>query len=109
MSACLHGIAEELGGTDAASSALRSFMYQAIGQLASRAPALFRLDAAVAARFFRALSTERAGVRASLQEALSALATAHRGCTGVVGHSLQHCQCEAKSGLGEYTRVSMLK
>lgn len=79
--------AEELAGTDAAASALRGFTYQAIGQLAARAPALFRSDAAVAARFFGALSTERAGVRAALQEALSALATAHRGCSGA-----GHCQ-----------------
>lgn len=76
---------EELAGTDTASAALRGFTYQAVGQLAARSPELFRTDAAVAARFFRALSTERAGVRASLQEALSALATAQRGCSGAEG------------------------
>jgi proteasome component ECM29 len=64
--------------------ALRGFTYQAVGQLAARVPGLFRRDAAVAEQFFRALSTERAGVRAALQEAVSSLAIAHQDCTG--GH-----------------------
>lgn len=78
-------------GTDAASTALRSFTYQAIGQLAVRLPGLFRRDAAVAERFFRALSTEKAGVRAALQEAVTSLALAHQGCTGdkLSAHKIQ--------------------
>lgn len=69
-------------GSDAAAAGLRGFTYQAVGQLASRAPALLAADASVAARFFAALATEPPGVRAALQEALSALAGAYAGCTG---------------------------
>ncbi len=61
---------------------LRSFTYQAMGQLAARAPALFAKDVGIAARFFEALVSEPPGVRAAVQEALGALASAYRGCTG---------------------------
>lgn len=71
-----------MAGTDATSAALRGFTYQAVGQLASRAPGLFRRDASIAARFFAALSSEQAGVRAALQESVSSLASAYQGCTG---------------------------
>ena len=74
--------ADTTTGSDAASAALRGFTYQAVGQAAVRAPHLFRGDASIAARLFAALASEQAGVRAALQEALSQLASAYRGCSG---------------------------
>jgi hypothetical protein len=68
---------------DVASAAVRGFTYQAIGQLASRVPSLFTSDVSIARRFFQSLSTEPAGVRSALQEAVSTLASAYKGCTGV--------------------------
>ena len=68
---------------DNATQRMRGFLYQAIGQLASRAPAPFHEDPEIAARLIAALSAEPAGVRAALQEALSTLATAYKGCPGV--------------------------
>ena len=61
---------------------MRGFTYQAIGQLASRVPSLFTSDVSIARRFFQSLSTEPAGVRSALQEAVSTLASAYQDCTG---------------------------
>lgn len=74
--------AEALRGSDAAAAGLRGFTYQAVGQLAARAPELLAGSPAVAAQFFAALATEPPGVRAALQEALGALAGAYIGCKG---------------------------
>lgn len=71
-------------GSDMASAAVRGFTYQAIGQLASRVPSLFTSDVSIARRFFQSLSTEPAGVRSALQEAVSALASAYQDCTGAL-------------------------
>ena len=80
---CMRAVrAEAAAGTDAAAAALRGFTYQAVGQLAARAPAVVRGDPSVAARFFGALATEQAGVRAAVAESLSSLAAAYQGCTG---------------------------
>lgn len=65
-----------------ASAAVRGFTYQAIGQLASRVPSLFTSDVSIPRRFFQSLSTEPAGVRSALQEAVSTLASSYQGCTG---------------------------
>jgi len=75
--------ADSSTGSDASSTAVRGFTYQAIGQLASRVPSLFTSDVSIARRFFQSLSTEPAGVRSALQEAISTLASAYQGCTGV--------------------------
>jgi proteasome component ECM29 len=75
--------ADTAAGSDAASAAVRGFTYQAIGQLASRVPILFTSDVSIARRFFQSLSTEPAGVRSALQEAVSTLASAYQGCIGV--------------------------
>ena len=81
--ACIVGWhTETQGSTDAASAALRGFAYQAIGQLAMRAPDPFQKHLGVASDMFQALATEPPGVRASLQEAISCLASAYQGCSG---------------------------
>ena len=72
----------EAGSSDINSQTLRGFTYQALGMLASRVPEPFREDVDAAAGFFAALSSEPPGVRASLQEAVSTLATAYKGCSG---------------------------
>ena len=61
-------------GQDITAIALRSFGYQAIGQLAQRLPSALRGRTDLAARCFSALATEPAGVRAAVAEATSALA-----------------------------------
>jgi proteasome component ECM29 len=66
------------GQQDAASSMLRGFTYQAIGQLAQRCGAIFQRDISIAERLFAALSTEPPGTRATLQEAVSTLAVAYK-------------------------------
>lgn len=76
------GPADKSPGADMASAAVRGFTYQAIGQLASRVPSLFTSDVSIARRFFQSLSTEPAGVRSALQEAVSTLASAYRDCSG---------------------------
>lgn len=72
----------EAGSSDINSQTLRGFTYQALGMLASRVPEPFRENVDAAAGFFAALSSEPPGVRASLQEAVSTLATAYKGCSG---------------------------
>lgn len=69
---------------DNAGRALRSFTYQAIGQIAGRSPALVRSRVDIAVRCFEALSTEPSGIRAAVQEATSTLAVAYEGCNGVL-------------------------
>ena len=72
----------EAAASDAATLALRGFTYQAIGQLAKRTPQLFQQDTDIAAQMFSALSVEPPGVRAALQEAVSTLSSAYKGCSG---------------------------
>ena len=74
----------EATASDTAGLTLRGFTYQALGQLARRAPELFQADTDIAAQFFSALSVEPPGVRAALQEAVSTLATAYKGCSGAI-------------------------
>lgn len=69
-------------GSDAAAVALRGFTYQAIGQLGDRVPKVLQGNLDVPRRFFSALETEAPGIRATLQESLSSLASAYRGVFG---------------------------
>ena len=69
----------EGGGEVTAAVALpatRSFAYQAISQLASRAPEALSRSPGTARRLFEALAREPAGVRASAQEAVASAAAA---------------------------------
>ncbi|PSC71704.1 proteasome-associated ECM29-like protein [Micractinium conductrix] len=76
-------------GSDVTSLTLRGFTYQAIGQLSQRQPQAFAGHTDIAARFFSALSTEPAGVRAAVQEATASLASAFRGAAGDTATALQ--------------------
>ena len=67
---------------DAAAAALRGFTYQALGQLAGRAPALVRSVPGIADRIFHALANEPPGVRAAVQETAAAVANAYKGAKG---------------------------
>lgn len=70
------------GSKSTASVPLRGFTYQAIGQLGERVPSLLSQDTDIPRRLFHALAVEPPGVRASLQEALSALSNAFIGAQG---------------------------
>lgn len=63
-------------GQDSVATFLRSFAYQAIGQLAQRLPAALQGRTDLAARCFSALATEPPGVRAAVAEATSSLVAA---------------------------------
>ena len=73
----------ESAASDTPTLTLRGFTYQAVGQLAKRAPQLFQKDTDIAAQFFFALSVEPPGVRAALQESVSTLAVAYKDCSGI--------------------------
>ena len=62
-------------GKDSVATSLRSFAYQAIGQLAQRLPTALQGRTDLAARCFSALATEPPGVRAAVAEATSCLVT----------------------------------
>ncbi|KAH9316636.1 hypothetical protein KI387_025263, partial [Taxus chinensis] len=57
---------------------IKAFSYQAIGQLAPRAPQLFRGNVEMAARLFKALKQEDPSIRFTVQEAVNSLATAYK-------------------------------
>ncbi|GLJ38855.1 hypothetical protein SUGI_0791890 [Cryptomeria japonica] len=57
---------------------IKAFSYQAIGQLAPRAPQLFRGNTEMAARLFQALKQEDPSIRFTVQEALNSLAAAYK-------------------------------
>ncbi len=63
-------------GQDSIAISLRSFAYQAIGQLAQRLPAALQGRTELASRCFAALASEPPGVRAAVAEATSSLAAA---------------------------------
>ncbi|XP_024395125.1 LOW QUALITY PROTEIN: uncharacterized protein [Physcomitrium patens] len=69
---------QDPGDTDSSSKQLRSFTYQAIGQLSLRAPHLFNKNTDMAVRMFAALRSEPDSVRVTVQEALSSLANAYK-------------------------------
>eukprot|EP00892_Ulva_mutabilis_P001254 jgi/Ulvmu1/11129/UM071_0012.1 len=58
---------------------LRGFLYQAVGELAQRAPEVFHNDVEIAGSFFQALAAEPDGIRATVQEAINRLAAAYKG------------------------------
>ena len=67
---------EGASSSSVALPATRSFAYQAISQLASRAPEALSRSPGTARRLFEALAREPAGVRASAQEAVASAAAA---------------------------------
>lgn len=69
---------EEDTSASASAVAIRGFAYQAIGSLAQRIPKMLGGRTDVAQLFFRALSEEPAGIRATLSEACSSLSGAFR-------------------------------
>ncbi|CAM6125657.1 unnamed protein product [Calypogeia fissa] len=75
--------------SDASSKQQRAFCYQAIGQLAQRAPHLFSGNTEMVVRLFDALRTEHVNLRSSVQEALASLAGAYKGCTATVATELE--------------------
>lgn len=84
LEGCLSLLSDPTAGyqnQDMTSLALRGFTYQAIGQLATRLPAVFRGRIDIAESFFSALSSEPAGVRAAVAEATSSLSLAFKTST----------------------------
>ncbi|XP_024544607.1 proteasome adapter and scaffold protein ECM29 [Selaginella moellendorffii] len=74
---------------DPAMYPMRVFGYQAVGQLAQRAPHLFRSNSDMAKRLFRALQVEDASMRVTLQEAVNALAMAYKDCPPTVEKDIE--------------------
>lgn len=90
----LSGILKFLDGQVAAESEvysreLRAFSYQAIGQLAQRAPQLFRGNVDMAVRLFQALKEVDPSSRSTVQEAVNSLATAYKDCNELVSKGLE--------------------
>jgi proteasome component ECM29 len=90
----LSGILKFLDGQAAAepevySRELKAFSYQAIGQLAQRAPQLFRGNVEMAARLFQALKEVDPSSRFTVQEAVNSLATAYKDCNELVSKGLE--------------------
>jgi proteasome component ECM29 len=84
LESCLSLLSDPTAGyqnQDMTSLALRGFTYQAIGQLATRLPDVFRGRIDIAESFFSALSSEPAGVRAAVAEATSSLSLAFKAST----------------------------
>ncbi|GMH36012.1 hypothetical protein BSKO_03880 [Bryopsis sp. KO-2023] len=68
---------QALGDSSVASK--RGFTYQALGQMAQKVPSVFQDNPDIAERLFLSLTSEPAGVRAQVQEAISVMATAYKG------------------------------
>ncbi|KAK9810293.1 hypothetical protein WJX72_008148 [[Myrmecia] bisecta] len=96
---------ESLKTVDNPTLTLRGFTYQAVGQLAQRVPTLFQNDTDIAARFFAALSWEPPGVRASVQEAVSTLATSYTGCTGEAAAKIEGLLLDSIASPQEASRL----
>ncbi len=88
---------------------MRGFAYQAVAQLAQRVPAVFRNDVALAKRFFAALTVEPAGARATVQEAISMLATAYEGAGPDVLFNLEQLLLESITSQDVGVRVASVK
>jgi proteasome component ECM29 len=73
----------DVNDPDASSRQVRAFTYQAIGQLAQRAPHLFSGSTDMAVRMFGAIRTESDSVKPTVQEALSSLAAAYKVFTNL--------------------------
>ncbi|CAK9863286.1 unnamed protein product, partial [Sphagnum jensenii] len=79
----------DVNDPDASSRQVRAFTYQAIGQLAQRAPHLFSGSTDMAVRMFGAIRTESDSVKPTVQEALSSLAAAYKGCSAAVAKEVE--------------------
>ncbi|KAL2611894.1 hypothetical protein R1flu_023586 [Riccia fluitans] len=65
------------------------FCYQAIGQLAQRAPHLFSGSTEMVIRLFEALKVEAVSTRSNIQEALASLTGAFKDCSSEVAAELE--------------------
>ncbi|KAJ7569419.1 hypothetical protein O6H91_01G077400 [Diphasiastrum complanatum] len=72
---------QEGSETDAHLLPLRTFTFQAIGQLAQRVPQLFSGTTEMAFRLFNAIRAETPSMRFAVQEALKSLAAAYKSCS----------------------------
>ena len=96
LSGLLKFIAEDdATATAAAAVQLRGFTFSAVGQLACRAPQLFKADVGIAERLFASLATETAEVKVSVQEALSMACSAYRGIAGEAKERLMRVLLDA--------------
>ena len=96
LSGLLKFIAEDdATATAAAAVQLRGFTFSAVGQLACRAPQLFKADVGIAERLFASLATETAEVKVSVQEALSMACSAYRGIDGEAKERLMRVLLDA--------------
>lgn len=97
------------GETDSSSKQLRAFTYQAMGQLALRAPHLFNSNTDMAVRMFGALRNEPDSIRVTVQEALSSLAAAYKTCSPEVAKEVESLLLEnARAPESEARFCSML-
>lgn len=76
------------GEADTSTRQLRMFAYQAIGQLGQRAPHLFRDSTDIAMRLFEAFKIEHPALRFTVQEAVTSVASAYKGCSEVVAKQI---------------------
>eukprot|EP00850_Spirogloea_muscicola_P022547 SM000300S11722 [mRNA] locus=s300:8500:17154:- [translate_table: standard] len=74
---------------DAVSQQLRIFAFQGLGQLAGRAPHVFRENEIIVERFLAALAVEKGSTRSALQEASASLASAYKGCSQGVSERIE--------------------
>ncbi|KAL3683346.1 hypothetical protein R1sor_001368 [Riccia sorocarpa] len=74
---------------DASSKQMRAFCYQAIGQLAQRAPHLFSGSTEMVVKLFEALKVEAVSTRSNIQEALASLTGAFKDCSSAVASELE--------------------
>eukprot|EP00850_Spirogloea_muscicola_P022838 SM000314S12182 [mRNA] locus=s314:99165:108197:+ [translate_table: standard] len=74
---------------DAVSQQLRIFAFQGLGQLAGRAPHVFRENEIIVERFLAALAVEKGSTRSALQEASASLASAYKGCSQGVSNRIE--------------------
>ncbi|GAB4815511.1 hypothetical protein N2152v2_002557 [Parachlorella kessleri] len=100
---------ESTRGQDTVSLTLRGFTYQAIGQLAQCQPQAFAGRTDIAERFFTALASEPAGVRATVQESVSALGGAFKGSQGDVLDAVRQLLLEGVSHPQEVVRMAALQ
>lgn len=76
------------GEADSFSKQLRTFAYQAIGQLGQRVPHLFSGNTDIAVRLFGAFKMESPSLRFTVQEAATSLASIYRDCNEEIAKQL---------------------
>ncbi|CAM6029521.1 unnamed protein product [Sphagnum balticum] len=94
----------DINDPDASSRQVRAFTYQAIGQLAQRAPHLFSGSTDMAVRMFGAIRTESDSVKPTVQEALSSLAAAYKGCSAAVAKEVEALLLENAAAVAAESR-----